>query len=105
MWNEFETEEEDVSDTVKGLLNNYFSEVLTLEKTRNMYLKNNFSINVDVISNLGNYVEVEVLSDDEPTKVKEMITKEVKSLFIGEVELIDKGYVTLMKEKLNLQDN
>lgn len=100
VWDEFETEEQQISKTVKGLLNNYFSKILTLEKNRDMYLKKNFAINVDIVEGLGNYVEVEVISDENPTKVKEMITLEVKNLFTCDVELIEKGYVTLMKEKL-----
>lgn len=70
VWNELETEEVELSTPVKMILNSFYSKILTLEKSRSMYQYEQFSLNIDSITNLGTYIEVEVLSELQPEIVK-----------------------------------
>jgi len=78
-----------------------FSSVLIISKRRVTYDLNGFEVCVDEIDGLGSFVEIEALnSKDAPSDLASVAA----TLGLDWDERIEKGYVTLMKEKQNLEE-
>lgn len=104
-WKETEVEESTISEAAKIILKSYFSKILIIEKNRDTYKKENYTLNVDFITGLGTFIEFEVISECDPNKIKDDIREEVSRIFNGQIKLVEKGYVTLMKEELNKKES
>lgn len=81
--------------------NNFFIDAEVI-KDRITYNQKNMEVNIDKIQGLGIFVEAEILvSEDKVAQAQTTIKSYFKSLGITEDSIIKKGYVTLMKERLN----
>lgn len=84
------------------LLGSRYVEVVRIRKHRFTYRMNEFEINLDEINDLGSFIEVEGRgTDDERDSVEQKITQFLIDLGIQESDVIRKGYVTLMLEKIS----
>jgi len=77
VWEEYETKIDDADELEKILLKIGFVEVLTLHKKRTSGKYGKFSLEVDEIKELGNYLEVEVRGQN-----GEKLQAEIKNLFL-----------------------
>ena len=85
------------------LMSNGWKYSVIIDKVRDSFNYNEFEINFDVIRDLGTFVEIEFQTKDESDmdltleKMKEILE------FLGckQEDIIQKGYVKLMLEKIN----
>ncbi|HKZ41964.1 MAG TPA: class IV adenylate cyclase [Candidatus Hodarchaeales archaeon] len=88
------------------LLGSDYIEVVRINKHRSTYREQDFEINLDEIDNLGSFIEIEGRgTDSDRTAVEEKITKFLIDLGIQKSNIIRKGYVTLMLEKVSSSHN
>lgn len=83
-----------------ALIKSDFNKFLEINKKREKYSFNDFEINIDKIENLGEFIEIEILSENEKegkSKVMEVMNK----LGFEDSDIIHKGYVSLMKMRNN----
>ncbi len=74
-----------------------FDEVITVNKIRKEYSLNSLNICLDEIEGLGQFIEIEYLSESSNSKKKHFDL--IKRLGIEKNEIIHKGYVTMLLEK------
>ena len=80
-----------------------FIKVLELEKTRKNYKVNNFTISLDRVTNLGDFIEIEGINVDE-NKLTNFVDNFLKQFnIIGEKTL--KSYLELLVDKLEKSSN
>jgi len=72
-----------------------------VRKTRKLYLLNNTRIHLDKVDSLGEFLELEVIVNDEynETACKKTADDLINYLQISEEMLIDKAYIDLLEEK------
>lgn len=88
--------------TLEGLFssNNYI-EVVRIQKTRSMFKKGTFEINVDKIEGLGWFVEVEGRGTEKGrAKIEKAIHVILDELGIQKEQIIERGYVPLAIERM-----
>lgn len=81
------------------LANDYVEEVMIFKKRRN-YKYKGYELNIDCVQGLGNFMEIEKMSkfkDIEATKSK--IINLIDKLGIDRGQIVEKGYVSLIREK------
>lgn len=84
------------------LISNNFRIEVEIIKDRTTFNQKNMEVNVDNIKGLGIFIEAEIMADeDKVTQAQEAIKSYFKSLGIQEESITKKGYVVLMKERLN----
>jgi len=75
--------------------------VVHINKHRLTYRTDNFEINLDTIEDLGDFIEIEGRGDETMRQsVEQGISQFLVSLGIQESQIIRKGYVPLMLEKI-----
>lgn len=85
------------------LLGSSYTKVVRIQKHRATYRTQDFEINVDEIDNLGSFIEIEGRgTESERILVEQKITRYLIDLGIQSSDIIRKGYVGLMLEKLSL---
>lgn len=72
----------------------------TVIKRRRKANFNDLEICLDKVDDLGTFIEVERLSDDEPAKILEEISLFLESLGVYSQDQVKKGYDILMLERL-----
>lgn len=83
------------------LLGSGYTEVVRINKHRSTYQGQDFEINLDEIDNLGSFIEIEGRgTDSNRTAVEQKITQYLIALGVQKSDIIRKGYVTLMLEKI-----
>jgi adenylate cyclase class 2 len=83
------------------LLQGGYIQVVRIEKRRLTFQARNFEINLDIINDLGNFIEIEGRgSNEERYSVEQAISRFLVYLGITESDIIRKGYVPLMLEKI-----
>ena len=88
------------------LLGSGYIEVVRINKHRSTYREQDFEINLDEIDNLGSFIEIEGRgTDSDRTAIEEKITQFLIDLGIQKSNIIRKGYVTLMLEKVSSSHN
>jgi|SRR3989344_2376037 len=97
VWSEWETEIERPEELKKLLLANGMVKVTTINKHRKSFSFGKFEINVDDIKNLGNFIEVQVMSEN-VSEARAEIEQILNRLGIQKEKFITKGYVPLMLE-------
>ncbi|MDM5185979.1 class IV adenylate cyclase [Bacillus sp. DX4.1] len=103
VWEEFEVNVEGKNaEFIQMLLKDSMSSILTIDKSRKSFQKDDFSINVDVIKGLGEFIEVELLAEDNTEKEIKRIEALMISLGIDKSKIIKDGYVTLVKKEKGL---
>lgn len=92
---------EDVSNT-KSLLEKNLGIVAVVDKNREVFLIDNVRVHLDVVKELGEFIEFEAVydGDEDQRKVEENKLRELmKSFFIQESDLLDKSYIDYLLEK------
>lgn len=99
MWADYDTVI-DRPEILKAVLKNGgYSELCSIDKKRTSYELNTFEINIDTIQGLGDFIEIEGNGDvDERAQIESDILKLLARL--GCTEIITKGYVPLMIERV-----
>jgi adenylate cyclase class 2 len=93
VWEEYETEIADSGAVINMLEAAGFEKIIETQKLREEYKLKNYSICLDAIDSLGNFVEIEQISDDTSRKgIYDLIGR----LGLGQNDVIDKGYVTML---------
>ena len=77
-----------------------YSKKVQVKKKRLMGKLRGFTICLDKVDGLGNFVEVEKISSEDAEKVQEELMKFLESLGLSRENRIEKGYDTLMWEAL-----
>ncbi len=95
-YEEYETEVKDEKETKKMLERSGFEKVISVKKRRELYKYKNSSINFDSVSGLGNFVEIEIISEKNADKELGSVVKE---LGLEGYEPTRKGYVSLLLVK------
>lgn len=82
------------------LLSSGYVYAVLIDKIRNSYKFNEYEINHDTILNLGNFVEIEYIStpEDNISNKIDDIKLLLNKLGCSSDDIIEKGYVKLMKE-------
>lgn len=81
-------------------LSNEYIEEVKIIKTRKSCKYGGYEINIDKIKNLGDFIEVERMStSDNVEKEKEKVLDFLIKLGVKEKNIINKGYVALMRDK------
>ncbi|MFH1316839.1 MAG: class IV adenylate cyclase [Candidatus Woesearchaeota archaeon] len=87
------------------LLNLGYKEVLRINKLRRKFKFKDYEICLDDVEELGKFIEVEKISEEDSKKVQEELFRFLKDLGIREENRIEKGYDNLMWEKMIKKDN
>lgn len=99
---EYETIIENPESTHKMLIQMGYHKVSLVEKTRRTCTYKDMNICIDVVQNLGNFIEVEKLSEDaDSLKTQEELFRFLESLGLKREDRIFKGYDTLMYKNNN----
>lgn len=102
VWEEFETKISDKEQMEKMLDKMGYVVVISKVKERTQGKFNDFEINLDKIEGLGNFVEFELITDDSK-KAKERILSLIEKLGLPKENIIHKGYVRLLFEKMGVK--
>ncbi len=96
-WKEYETKIENPEEMTKILENLHLVEFWRIEKERIPGKLSKFNFNLDKVKGLGNFLEIELISEN-----GEKAQKEIKELFkklsISENQLERKGYVEIWQD-------
>ena len=76
--------------------------VISKIKERTQGKFGDFEINIDKIDGLGNFVEFELITDDSK-KAKERILGLIEKLGLPKENIVHKGYVRLLFEKMGVK--
>lgn len=97
-WIEIESGIEDTNAVRKILENLGQVAYLEIAKERQRGRIGNIEINIDNIKNLGHFIELEILKEDEKKGKKELIKFATEKLSIPKASIIHEGYVQLMEQ-------
>lgn len=94
-------DESGIKEILKGL---DFKPIIIVEKTRNTWEYKNILISLDIVKNLGNYIELELKSNDfeNEEESQNYITEIIEELNIKVGKQIFAGYPQLVMEKNEL---
>jgi predicted adenylyl cyclase CyaB len=93
----------DPDNLEKLLLASGYVEVVEIKKHRESYNLDGFEVNFDEIENLGTFIEIEGRGEEDARlDVEEKMMDILVSLGIQKEDIIRKGYVPLMLEKMAL---
>jgi adenylate cyclase, class 2 len=82
-----------------GILQNALSVDVTIEKDRTIYLWNNCRIHIDIVENLGPYIEFEIMLEGDDTGEERM--QYLREQFgITELDIVDCSYSDLMRTQI-----
>lgn len=92
---------EDVDNT-KSLLEKNLGVVAIVDKNREVFLIDNVRVHLDVVKDLGEFIEFEAVydGDEAQRKIEENKLRELmKSFYIDESDLLDRSYIDYLLEK------
>lgn len=99
-WKDIDLPLEDPNRLEDILMNSGYEYVILIDKVRDSFQYNEYEINIDNIRDLGHFIEIEAQSAE--ININEKIL-EMKKIFnhlgIADKDIIERGYVQLMKEK------
>jgi adenylate cyclase class 2 len=105
---EYETKIESL-DKVKKIFNVLdFKPVVTVDKIRKIYTYKDYEISIDSVKELGDFVEIEYMGDDEkpdPAKITQEMVNFLKELNLGKIEKNYVGYpfMLLFKDEVEFE--
>jgi len=102
VWVEHETVIENPKEAKQILLKSGFVKALSMTKKRLPGKLNNFEICLDDIKELGTYIEISLDSYNGNTAKKEIMNL-LDKLEFDESQIIHKGYVTILLERLGIK--
>jgi adenylate cyclase class 2 len=87
-------------DEMRGVLDLLgFKESVRVKKTRKKCKYGNLEICLDKVEGLGNFIEIEKITDEEPVQVQEELMNFLKSLGVQESDRVFIGYDRMMYNK------
>ncbi|MCF6276243.1 MAG: class IV adenylate cyclase [Candidatus Magasanikbacteria bacterium] len=96
-WPDVDLELNEPDELESILKNNNYVEVVKIEKTRKTYMLNSFEINIDLIKDLGYFVEIEGRgNEDDRKQIEQKIEELLLKLGTSPTDIIKEGYVPLM---------
>jgi adenylate cyclase class 2 len=98
---EHETEITDVEELTHILKYLGYQEVIRVRKIRRKGKINDLEICCDQVVDLGNFIEVEKMSDQDGVVVQDQLWQWLESLGIDSLERVTQGYDTLLYNKLH----
>ncbi len=99
VWEEYELEIDNSKKSVGMLEAMGLEKIIKLSKYRREYKLDGLIICLDTINDLGNFIEIESLQDEDIDKNR--LKKIMRKLNIKENQIINKGYVTILLLKNN----
>ena len=87
---------------VKELLSKALGKLITVEKKREIYYINNIKIHIDIVEELGNFVEIEAIDETGSISAEQLYRQctEYLELFkIKESDLLKNSYSDMLQEK------
>ncbi|MDP2930750.1 MAG: class IV adenylate cyclase [bacterium] len=96
---EYETEVKDLDQLKKAFAALNFKSLITVDKTRKVWLYRDFEVAVDSVKNLGDFVEIEYKGEDEkadPEKTTERMIQFLKDVGCGKIMINYMGYPYLL---------
>jgi predicted adenylyl cyclase CyaB len=86
--------EVDQADTLRTILGNALGIRVVVVKRRRVFIFDDVRIHLDVVEDLGSFVELEALTtpDSEPQRIYQVIARLRASLHIGDDQLVATGY-------------
>jgi len=103
-WVEHETEIQNAEETKAILLKLGFAKALSMTKNRLSGKLDDFELCLDDVKELGTYMEIALDSSDEK-KAREDILKLLNKLGFDENQIVHKGYVAMLFERLGVKFN
>lgn len=97
-WEEYEFPVENKLSAVEMLKSMGLEKIVQISKKRKEYKFGDFSICLDNIEELGNFIEIEYLSSD-ADEGKRRLMKLARDFNIGDEDIIQKGYITMLLVK------
>ncbi len=92
----------DQADFKQFIAINELSSLLTIDKERTSYTKDGYTIVIDSVAHLGNFLEIEIMADD--TSAIDEITLHMKKLVLPlSLKPLSAGYVSLMLRQNNFE--
>ena len=92
-YEEYETNIEDPKTIETILLKSKFNNIINVTKSRTTYKLGNCKINLDTVKGLGNFIEIEIISD---SKKHKELTRIVKEMNLNKAKIVRQGYVSIM---------
>mgnify|MGYP000055183062 CR=1 FL=1 len=84
-------------EKLKEILTEILGVVAVVDKTREVFLYQNIRIHIDVVDNLGSFMELEAVYDEKNQNARELEEKKVNELMnklqVSKENLLDKSYV------------
>ncbi|PES76588.1 hypothetical protein CN504_25870 [Bacillus anthracis] len=103
IWDELEINiDGDNLTFIRTLMEDSLSSILVIDKYRRTYKKDDFTLNIDIIKDLGEFVEVELLVLEESNEAMKKIENLILELGVNKSDIIREGYVTLIKKEKEL---
>lgn len=99
-WKDIDLPLEDPNRMEDILMNSGYEYVVLIDKVRDSFQYNGYEINIDNIRDLGYFIEIEAQSAEININEKILDMKKILNhLGIADEDIIERGYVQLMKEK------
>jgi adenylate cyclase class 2 len=92
-YEEYETNIKDPKTIETILLKSKFNNIINVTKSRTTYKLGNCKINLDTVKGLGNFIEIEIISDSQKHKELARIVKEMN---LNKAKIVRQGYVSIM---------
>lgn len=87
----------------KLLLENEYVRVVSIKKHRLRYAVDGLEVNLDIVEGLGTFIEIEARGgENERAEIEAMLVKKLVKFGVSDKEIVRKGYVTLMLEKVSV---
>lgn len=92
-YEEYETKIDDPKTIETILRKSKFNNIINVTKSRTTYKLKDCSINFDKVTGLGNFIEIEIISDRKKHKELNQI---VKDMGLTKAEVVRQGYVSMI---------
>jgi len=99
VWEEYEFQIRNKKMAIQMLKAMGLEKIIEVRKTRKEYKLSGLSVCLDSVRSLGNFVEIEIVGNNKNVKTK--LYDIMKKLEIKKVDIIHKGYITMLLRKLN----
>ncbi|MEP7162201.1 MAG: class IV adenylate cyclase [Candidatus Moraniibacteriota bacterium] len=99
-WQDVDLPLSNPDDLENILFSNNYVKVVQIQKSRRSYALQDYEVNLDDITGLGTFIEIEGRGDEtERRQVEDDISLVLNNLGVSKEHIIRKGYVALMLEK------
>jgi predicted adenylyl cyclase CyaB len=92
-----------VTDPARSLriLDNAIGTIAVVEKVRTLMMRDNVRLHLDVVSNLGEFGEIEAVTadGDDPERSRAAVDEILAALAVGQADLIDVSYFEMLADR------